>query len=232
MGFKFLFYTSAIMCAILLGGWQSALATTEPDHSGPNDGLKAGGPAGEKSTGVAAKAEASRNAAGTFSDDHQPSSNPSARPDTIQKKKTPGTPATDPNRRWIMRQQDHTKKKLKPVQRKPLKWAGKDQQASCRTYERRMAETFDQARYYSIQGDRCKTAQFARAFLDTSGQCKTECPSGFLDYNGYSETVLRNMYQLKAIGTESCLGSKSSSSSSATNKMIQKSSVHHKATSK
>jgi len=124
---------------------------------------------------------------------------------------TPITPpkkglVPDPNRRWIMKQRDHSGKKILAKPPKSLKWRNKAQKSSCRAKTQPMANTFDRARFYSIQGDRCKTAHYAQAFLEAAGQCQKECPEGFLERNGYTEQILRNMHQLKALGTESCFG--------------------------
>lgn len=115
-------------------------------------------------------------------------------------------PIPDPNRRWIMKQRDHTGKKLVPKKVQPLKWKSSVQKRSCLAKEKTLAVTFDKARFYSIQGDRCQTARYAKAFLESAQDCQKGCPEKFLESRGYSDQVLRNMYQLKALGTRSCLG--------------------------
>lgn len=112
----------------------------------------------------------------------------------------------DPNRRWIMKQRDHSGKKIVAKPPKPLEWKNKSQQADCQAKLQPLAGAFDRARFYSIQGDRCNTARYAQSFLKTAGDCQKECPEGFLERNGYNEQVLRNMHQLKVLGTESCFG--------------------------
>jgi hypothetical protein len=124
--------------------------------------------------------------------------------DGTKKKKKALTP--DPNRRWLMKQRDDKAKTIKPKAAKPLKWADSNQRDRCQVYEKEIAGAFEKARYYSIQGDRCKTAYYSDEFLKTAKKCQTGCPPTFLEYHGYGDLVLRNMQQLKALGTESCLG--------------------------
>ncbi len=116
------------------------------------------------------------------------------------------TSSPDPNRRWIIRQRNYAGAKATPAKRKPLQWDGKSQQTQCAKYEHQLSAHFDQARYYSIQGDRCKTARYAHEFIEAAAICQSACPKDFLEYNGFSDEVLRNMHQLEALGTESCLG--------------------------
>jgi len=114
----------------------------------------------------------------------------------------------DPNRRWLMKQRDHSGKKITAKPPEPLKWQSKAQEAGCQAKAKSMGDAFARARFYSIQGDRCKTAQYAASFLETADICQQQCPKGFLERNGYNEQILRNMHQLKVLGTESCLGKK------------------------
>lgn len=112
----------------------------------------------------------------------------------------------DPNRRWIMKQRDHTHKKIVSKPPKPLKWKNATQHKRCNEREKTLSHSFDKARFYSIQGDRCKTAQYANAFLKQAKVCQTDCPDRFLEYHGYNEQILRNMHQLEVLGSESCMG--------------------------
>ena len=105
-----------------------------------------------------------------------------------------------------MRQRDHSGKKITRKPAKPLKWKNATQKAGCQANTQPLADAFDRARFYSIQGDRCKTAQYARDFINTAETCQKGCPEGFLERNGYNAQVLRNMHQLKVLGSESCLG--------------------------
>ena len=130
----------------------------------------------------------------------------SAVKDTTDSSPKTKKPPPDPNRRWIMKQRDLTKEKRNPAKRPPLAFASAKQQAACRSHANQLSQTFSQARFYSIQGDRCKTARFASAFLATAQQCEANCPKGFLAYHGFSPIVRRNMHQLKALGTKNCLG--------------------------
>jgi hypothetical protein len=124
--------------------------------------------------------------------------------DQTQKKRKPLTP--DPNRRWIMKQPKYANTKTSPKPENPIVWKDAAQQERCRTYGEELDMQYKNARYYSIQGDRCKTAHYSGAFLEITEKCKTGCPDAFLKNAGFDSLFIRNMQQLNALGTESCLG--------------------------
>jgi len=127
-----------------------------------------------------------------------------------QKESLPGTVKNatppDPNRRWIMRQKDYRNQKITPKPAAPLEWKDTAQRKRCRQEGQELSQAFDKARYYSIQGDRCRTARYAAIFLKHARKSRDECPATFLERQGFNDLIIRNMNQLKALGTESCLG--------------------------
>ena len=207
----------ALGCAIgiwLLVGWLPVWNATADEHiQGTSDESKpvAAQPADETPPTPALDGTVAATS-GRILQDHPEQADPAS------KTKATAGPPPDPNRRWIMRQQDYTGQPIEPIQRKPLVWSDKHQQAMCRDNERQLAVSYDQARYYAIHGDRCKTAQFAQDFLDAADRSAVRCPGGFIEYHGYNQAILRNMQQLKALGTESCFGSKVSGSAGPSTK--------------
>ena len=68
-------------------------------------------------------------------------------------------------------------------------WKNKSQKDQCNAYLVSLKESFLKARYYSIQGVPCGTAENSRVFMKLIAECKRDCPDGFLKRNGY--TLLR-----------------------------------------
>ena len=107
------------------------------------------------------------------------------------------------NRRWLIKQRDATGT-VKPRKTAPIKWASPQQQARCEALLPNLRESFVRARYYSIQGDSCKTAAHARRFLDAYRTCDTVCPADYLKNLGYRDLIPRNMQLLVELGTDRC----------------------------
>ncbi len=197
-----LFFTTILILAL-------TMATVEPTRAGDKPAANANEVTTVKNSQAAAprtedKGQASDAAGKTQSTTSSAGKLEAAAKNAIKSDKN--TPPPDPNRRWIMRQRDYAGVQATPAKRKPLKWDGQSQQTQCAKYERELSAHFDQARYYSIQGDRCKTAQYAHEFIEAAAICQSACPKDFLEYKGFSDEVLRNMHQLEALGKESCLG--------------------------
>ena len=136
--------------------------------------------------------------------DKSPADSPAAETLPAGKKRKRLTP--DPNRRWIMKDPAYDKRKIASVPRKPVEWQGAAQQTRCQGYAKALNQSYLNARYYSVQGDRCKTAHYSAAFLKTADMCRTGCPETYMESLGFDNHFIRNMQQLKALGSESCLG--------------------------
>jgi hypothetical protein len=110
---------------------------------------------------------------------------------------------TSGNRRWLIKQRDGDWK-VKPSKSEPIKWASSRQQTQCEALLPTLRENFDKARYYSIQGDSCKTAAHANRFLDTYRICESQCPADYLKGLGYRDLIPRNMRRLVELGKGRC----------------------------
>jgi 3-hydroxyacyl-CoA dehydrogenase len=66
-----------------------------------------------------------------------------------------------------------------------------------------------QARHFSIQGDPCATAHYAKSFLNTAEACRKDCPDGFITQR-FTARTLRNVQWLYKSGMELCTGTPSS----------------------
>lgn len=124
----------------------------------------------------------------------------------------------DPNRHWIMKQPKYENRKSEWKSDKTVAWEGAAQELRCREYEKGLIQEYKNARYYSIQGDRCKTAHYSAKFLTIVEKCKSGCPETFLESTGFDPHFIRNMRQLKRLGSESCLDQSSPSAAPAAEK--------------
>ena len=86
-----------------------------------------------------------------------------------------------------------------------IEWEDEAQKSRCSAYLAGLKDAFLKARYFSIQGIPCSTAENARAFMNLIDTCKNECPAGFLKNNGYTSRVIRNLSWLEKLGTDRCL---------------------------
>lgn len=109
------------------------------------------------------------------------------------------------DRRWIIKQRDKDKIKTQKKDREPIKWKDMKQKSRCESYSAQLKQSFLRARYYSIQGDHCSTAEHAKTFLGLVGTCQRDCPQGFLGKCGYDDRIIRNLNLLYKLGTEQCL---------------------------
>ena len=85
-----------------------------------------------------------------------------------------------------------------------IKWKNEAQKTRCNGYLASLKETFLKARYYSIQGVPCGTAENARSFMTLIEKCKRDCPDGLLKKNGYTSRIIRNLSWLEKLGAERC----------------------------
>lgn len=197
-----LFFATILILAL-------TLAIVEPTHAGDKPAANANEGTAAKNAPAAAPRTEDKGQTPDAAGKTQNATSSAGKTDAAAKKaiendKNMSPP--DPSRRWIIRQRSYAGAKASPAKRKPLQWDSKSQQTQCAKYERQLSAHFDQARDYSIQGDRCKTARYAHEFIEAAAICQSACPKDFLEYNGFSDEVLRNMHQLEALGKESCLG--------------------------
>ncbi len=85
-----------------------------------------------------------------------------------------------------------------------INWKNEAQKTTCNEYLTALKESFLKARYYSIQGVPCGTAEHARSFMTLIEQCKQDCPDKFLKENGYTARIIRNLSWLEKLGSERC----------------------------
>ena len=123
-------------------------------------------------------------------------------------KPQPSPTPTVQDRRWIIRTPPPESKKARPAPVKPVKWISDTQKKQCDGYLEKLSGAFLKARYYSIQGDSCACAENADQFLNIYENSRIACPDNFLENEGYSDRITRNMGWLKALGEKRCLGPK------------------------
>ena len=87
-----------------------------------------------------------------------------------------------------------------------FQWLSADQKTRCEQQAVEIREHFLKARYHSIQGDACTCAENAQKFLEVEKAIRSKCPKGFLEQNGYSTRIVRNLRWLQELGTQRCLG--------------------------
>ncbi|WP_372683636.1 hypothetical protein [Desulfosarcina sp.] len=121
------------------------------------------------------------------------------------KPQTSPTPTVQ-DRRWIIRTPPPTSKKAKSAPVKKVKWISDTQKKQCDADLERLSAAFLKARYYSIQGDSCACAEHADQFLNIYEKSRVACPDNFLENEGYSDRITRNMGWLKALGEKRCMG--------------------------
>lgn len=110
------------------------------------------------------------------------------------------------DRRWIIRDPPPDSKTVKKAPVKSVKWKNSTQKERCENYLKELGGAFLKTRYYSIQGDSCACAEHADRFLSLQEKISQACPDKYLEYEGYSSRISRNMGWLKALGEKRCLG--------------------------
>lgn len=86
-----------------------------------------------------------------------------------------------------------------------IKYESETQREKCESYRQNLKDRFLKARYFSIQGDPCATAEHAKAFVGLVDACPKECPKDFVKKAGFSDRTLRNIKLLYKHGSERCL---------------------------
>ena len=117
----------------------------------------------------------------------------------LEKDKKPSAKETQSNKTGQQKKAD-----IKNEDSLKIQWKNKKQKATCETHLGQLKERFLKARYYSIQGVPCGTAENARSFMETVDNCKRDCPEGFLKKHGYTTRIIRNLSWLEKLGTERC----------------------------
>lgn len=159
-------------------------------------------PQAKKNPSSAAQDDAKK----TIGNQSVPSTETDATPAVDGTKPQPSpTPAVQ-DRRWIIRTPPPDSKKAKPAPVKPVKWISDSQKKQCGEYLESLSGAFLKARYYSIQGDSCACAEHADRFLSIYEKSRMACPDNFLENEGYSDRITRNMGWLKALGEKRCMG--------------------------
>jgi hypothetical protein len=110
------------------------------------------------------------------------------------------------DRPWIIKRKTLKETKARKIKPPAFTWKDQEQKKKCDTYLGRVKEQFLHARYYSIQGDPCTSADHARKFMDLVEKCEQECPEDFLQKIGYTQQIVRNLRLLNELGTKKCLG--------------------------
>lgn len=134
----------------------------------------------------------------------QPESGATKEPGKAQEKAV----TRPPDRTWIMKMRPQGKKKPQKGMQEPIQWNTEEQNARCQVLLGPLKETFRKTRYYSIQGDNCSTAKHAKAFLELVEDCRGQCPENFLEKNGYTVTLIRNMSVLHELADKLCIDTK------------------------
>jgi hypothetical protein len=109
------------------------------------------------------------------------------------------------DRRWIIKMNDEKGKKFAPATPVPIAWANPEQKTRCESHLPALREAFGKTRQFSISGDSCSTARYAKTFLDRVKDCSRDCPKGYLESKGYSEQIVRNVGVLLELGRKRCL---------------------------
>lgn len=128
--------------------------------------------------------------------------------DTKDKKADAGPQEWLKDRPWIIRPRASSTENASGKDKKThFKWDSSEQEAACRARLPGLNHHLSKARYYSVQGDTCRTGAHASTFLEIVSACEEECPQGFLDAEGYNEGIIRNLRVLRELGEKRCLGS-------------------------
>lgn len=130
-----------------------------------------------------------------------PEENPAAA--TPVDEKQPSVQQQPSDRPWIIKME---KQPGMPVKKPVFDWTSEYQQRRCEALLGQLIENFRYAKHFSIVGDGCNTAGYAERFMTVKTACEKECPAGFLEKNGYNETIVRNIDTLHELGTKRCLG--------------------------
>jgi len=115
------------------------------------------------------------------------------------------TPPPPLDRQWIIKLWQEQDKPVPKQPLPPMAWKDDSQKKQCESYLPLLRESFAKARHYSIRGDSCRTAEHSRAFLAHYRQCAEDCPEKFLERNGYTPRIERNLDLLEELGQKRCV---------------------------
>ena len=111
---------------------------------------------------------------------------------------------TRADRRWIIKESGTTSPPVKAPELGET-WDNEAQESRCTALVDTLRSSFANARYHSIRGDACRTAQYASKFLETAEACRMDCPQGYLERSGYTERITRNVGILLQLGEKRCM---------------------------
>lgn len=83
-------------------------------------------------------------------------------------------------------------------------WSSENQKQTCTAHLTNLRQLFLETRHFSIQGASCDTAESAKKLLALIEQCRQDCPDHFLEQNGYSHRIIRNIRYLERLGKDRC----------------------------
>ncbi len=109
------------------------------------------------------------------------------------------------DRRWFMKNTEQQGKSTSEKKPDPVKWKDETQKTRCQGYGEDLRTKYSKTQHYSVQGDVCRTAENAEAFLSLFAIFSRECPNEFVLQSGFSPTVKENVMRLKELGTKECL---------------------------
>jgi hypothetical protein len=89
-----------------------------------------------------------------------------------------------------------------------IAWQDRQQKEACEKLLEVILDHFRNARFYSIQGDSCRTALYAKRFVESIESCRQKCPPDFLEKKGFNEGIIRNVRTLEELGSKRCADGK------------------------
>ncbi len=110
------------------------------------------------------------------------------------------------DRRWIIKQKKPEKVDRNRNETPTVQWTDEAQKSRCGARLTEINEKYQGARHSSVQGDTCRTAEYAGAFLTISKICEKECPKDFLEAYGYDDKLIKNLKTLHELGLKRCRG--------------------------
>lgn len=169
----------------------------------PQDPALATGKPPTETTGKAAEAKPTAEETADGKPEVKTSETPDAVKQTIQ---DPATGSENPGRPWIIKK-EHLNPGIAPEPKAVrIEWRDESQKNLCEANLKQLRDNFLKARYASVHGDSCLTADHAHQFIFLTEKCERECPDQYLEQNGYTQRIIRNLRWLEKLGSEQCLG--------------------------
>jgi hypothetical protein len=78
------------------------------------------------------------------------------------------------------------------------------QQAACEGQMQTLRNSFIEARHRAIEKNSCKTAAHASTFLMVFEECQKACPPDYLNQNGFTGRIVRNIQWLGSYNSKKC----------------------------